>query len=58
MTKNNHFSITDQEVEKATKEYRRSLGELHDIENEKKKIISDYLNELEQQKIQQLRSSI
>lgn len=59
MTKsNNHSSVSDQDLEKLIKDYKSSLLELDDLENEKKKIITDYIDELEKQKIERLRSSL
>lgn len=58
MTKQSQNFVIDQEVEKAQNEYRDSLSELRDLEDEKKKIIAGYIHDLEEQKIQQLRSSI
>lgn len=54
----NHTFTTDDVVERATTEYHDALVELHDLEYEKKKIIDDYIQELERQKMQQLRSAI
>lgn len=51
-------SIADQDIERAKKDYQSTLIELHDLEDEKKKIIADYTYELEQQKIQQISSSV
>lgn len=57
-TDHHHPSVTDEIVDRATSEYRDALTDLHDLENEKKKIVGDYTQELEKQKIDQLRSSV
>ena len=50
--------ITDQDIKTAKEAYINTLIELQELETEKKKIIRQYIQELEQQKIQKLRSSI
>lgn len=50
--------MPDETQEKIQKEYDSALQELECLEKEKEQVVANYIHELEQEKIEELRSSL